>query len=385
MKKPFTELVEQAGAPLAAMQGLLDAVIEETITICAIPAPSHHERQRAQYVRARMEALGLSDAHVDAEDNAVGTLPGDEGKPTILVSAHSDTVFGPEVELKVERRRERLIGPGIGDNSLAVATMLALARVFAGVPAEARGTIIFAANSGEEGLGNLKGIRALTDQYGESVDAMLILEGSAQDKIVDAGVGSERLRVTYRGRGGHSWAAFGTPSAIHALGRAVADISRLKVPKTPKTTYNVGIVEGGISVNTIAAEAVMLVDMRSEGAAELEHLSAHVKGIIHKHAEGGIDVDLAVVGLRPVGRLADGHGLRGLAGEVRRHLGMPLVFAASSTDANVPLSRGIPALCIGIAIGGKVHTIEEFIDIPTIEIGLRQSVMMLLGMAGGWM
>ena len=228
----------------------------------------------------------------------------------------------------------------------------------------AAGRVIFAASVGEEGLGNLCGIRQLMETWGRDVDTVIAVEGHGVDEIRHAGIGSTRLKVTFSGPGGHSWGAFGTPSAIHAMGTVIHKLSQFKMSTDPRTTFNVGLVEGGASVNTIAPRATMLVDLRSVSARHLAQLEARVTHLlkdVERHT--GVNVENTVVGRRPAAALPVSHPLcRGIVG-IRKHLRMrPAIFSAASTDANLPLSLGVPSVCLGITRGGLAHTVKEYIE-----------------------
>src|SRR5262245_65955735 len=250
----------------------LDQVLDETMHLCRIPAPTFEEAERAAYVAERMRAIGLTDVQMDSIHNVTGLLSAGSTGPTTLVAAHLDTVFPRATPLQVRCTKQRLYGPGIGDNCVAVAAMLSVAAAMRHLQPLPPGRVIFAANVGEEGLGNLCGIRALLDTWQGQVDTVIAVEGHGIDEVRATGIGSTRLEVTFAGPGGHSWGAFGTPSAIHAMGSAIHKLSRLKVPHDPKTTFNVGVVHGGGSVNTIAPRATMLVDLRSLHPARLAQM-----------------------------------------------------------------------------------------------------------------
>jgi tripeptide aminopeptidase len=368
--------------PLAALEAHVADVVEEAIRICEIPAPPFGEEARATYVAARMEALGLPAPRRDDVGNVICELPGSPDAPVVVVSAHLDTVFGPEVEIRVRREGPRLAAPGIGDNSVAVAALLWLGRVLADVPG--RGTLVLAANVGEEGLGNLRGMRALWDRYGARAAAWVVLEGAMFNQPSCVGICVRRLEVTYRTAGGHSWSDFGRPSAIHALGRLIDQLAQLRVPSTPRTTYNVGVVRGGRTVNTIAPEAVLLLDMRSEASDALDELDGVVRGLVASiAAAAGVAHELTVVSDRPGGRLPPDHPLVRLVEEAAAAVGVPPEWKAASTDANVPLSRGAPAVCLGLARGEHLHSEHETLDVTPLPRGLRQAFLVTAALLRG--
>ncbi len=358
----------------------LEQVLDETLHLCQIPAPTFAEATRAAYVAERMRALGLADVHTDSLHNVTGILGAAGHGPTTLVVAHLDTVFPRATLLETRRTPQRLYGPGIGDNCVALAAMLQVATALSRLHADLPGRVIFAASVGEEGLGNLCGIRALLETWQGQVDSVIAVEGHGIDEVRTIAIGSTRLEVTFTGPGGHSWGAFGTPSAIHALGSAIHHLTRIPVPDTPKTTFNVGIVEGGGSVNTIAPRATMLVDLRSvdpDQLTQLEHRVAEVLEGVQRETQ--VEVQSRVVGRRPAAALAMEHPLcRGITA-IRHMLHLrPASGSAASTDANLPLSLGIPAVCLGITRGAMAHTVQEYIDIPPVDSGLKQLLLTIL-------
>jgi tripeptide aminopeptidase len=365
---------------LSWLDTAVDRVVEETLHLCRIPAPTFDEAARAAYVVARMREIGLADVQRDAIHNVTGILNHGETRPTTLVVAHIDTVFPRSTPLSVRRTGRRLYGPSIGDNSVAVSAMLHVAEAMQGLPSGCPGRVIFAASVGEEGLGNLCGIRALLDTWQGQIDTVIAVEGHGLDEIRHAGIGSTRLEITFEGPGGHSWGAFGIPSAIHALGQAVSKLSQLRVPAVPKTTYNVGLVEGGESINTIAPRASMLVDLRSVDPAALRRLETRLQRLLRVvERQSGVRVASCVVGQRPAAALPVQHPLCQAVSPIRRQLRLrPGRFNAASTDANLPLSQGIPALCLGITRGGLAHTVKEYIDIAPISGGLKQLFLTVL-------
>jgi acetylornithine deacetylase/succinyl-diaminopimelate desuccinylase-like protein len=353
----------------------LGSVVDEAIAICKVPAPTFEEAERARFVAQRMQALGLGVPHSDAEGNVICELEGSTDR-TIMVTAHLDTVFGRETPLEVRRDGNRLYGPGIGDNSLAVAALLWLGHVLVDLPD--RGTLVMAANVGEEGLGDLRGAKELWRAYGSRAHAWVALEGALGSEAVHHGVASRRLRISYRTTGGHSWRDFGRPSAIHAMGDLIALVTQIAVPLEPKTTYNVGVVEGGRSVNTIAPAASILLDMRSEDTETLKDLESRVVELARSRAQrAGVEADIEVMGDRPGGRLPRGHWLLGLVDRAAEKAGLSLKWKSASTDANVPLSHGAPAVTLGIGRGENLHSVEEVLDLAMARQGLQMNFLVL--------
>ncbi|HEY5870070.1 MAG TPA: M20/M25/M40 family metallo-hydrolase [Candidatus Tectomicrobia bacterium] len=365
---------------LTRLTDSLDEVLDETVRLCRIPAPTFEEAERAAYVAERMRALGLTDVRIDSINNVTGILSAGTPGPTTLVAAHLDTVFPRATPLHIRHTRQRLYGPGIGDNCVAVAAMLSVAAAMRHLQPLPSGRVIFAASVGEEGLGNLCGIRALLETWHGQVDTVLAVEGHGIDEVRSTGIGSTRLEVTFTGPGGHSWGAFGTPSAIHAMGSAIHQIARLQVPQDPKTTFNVGIVEGGGSVNTIAPRATMLVDLRSLDPAQLTEIENRVDRLFQDvHQDTGVQVTSRIVGRRPAAALATDHPLCCGVNDIRHYLRLrPALFSAASTDANLPLSLGIPAVCLGITRGALAHTVQEYIDTAPVGGGLQQLLLTIL-------
>lgn len=365
---------------LTRLTDSLDEVLDETVRLCRIPAPTFEEAERAAYVAERMRALGLTDVRIDSINNVTGILSAGTPGPTTLVAAHLDTVFPRATPLHIRHTKQRLYGPGIGDNCVAVAAMLSVAAAMRHLQPLPSGRVIFAASVGEEGLGNLCGIRALLETWHGQVDTVLAVEGHGIDEVRSTGIGSTRLEVTFTGPGGHSWGAFGTPSAIHAMGSAIHQIARLQVPQDPKTTFNVGIVEGGGSVNTIAPRATMLVDLRSLDPAQLTEIENRVDRLFQDvHQDTGVQVTSRIVGRRPAAALATDHPLCCGVNDIRHYLRLrPALFSAASTDANLPLSLGIPAVCLGITRGALAHTVQEYIDTAPVGGGLQQLLLTIL-------
>lgn len=358
-------------------QEALGALVAETVTICEIPAPTFEEQLRTEYVRNRMTAIALDDVTVDEIGNVVGRIRGTGEGPTLLLAAHLDTVFPSETDVTVQRDGDVMRAPGVGDNSASVAAMLIMAELIRRHALAFSGDILFAATVGEEGLGNLRGIRAVMDRYAPEVDYVIAIDGGL-GSVVRQGVGSRRFRIVVTGEGGHSWGAFGTPSAIHALGRMIAGISEIRVPANPRTTFNVGTISGGTSVNTIAARAEAIIDMRSLDREELIRLEEKVRRVVTEVARtSGVASEMELLGDRPVGVIPEDHPLCQVVGEVHQRIGVKTRFFPSSTDGNVPLSMGIPAVTLGVTLGGNGHRVDEYIFTPPMAQGLGQLLLLL--------
>jgi len=357
----------------------LSELVREVIAVCQIPAPTFHEAERAAYVERRMKEIGLVEVRRDATGNVIGRLRGRGAGPSLLIAAHLDTVFPPGTDVTVRQDGDVLRAPGVGDNSSSVATMLHAARLLVKHEVQPAGDVIFAATCGEEGLGNLEGMRAVVEALKDEIDYVIALDGSLGG-MVREGVGSRRFRLVVTTSGGHSWGAFGAPSAIHSLGRIIARISEMRVPTNPKTTYNVGVISGGTSINTIAARAEALIDLRSLERAELVRLEERLVRIVRsEERESDVKATLELLGDRPTGSIPDGHPLCELVRKVHRELGLQTRSYPSSTDGNIPLSMGIPAVTVGVTLGGNGHRLDEYIYTTPLSKGLAQVLLLVLG------
>jgi tripeptide aminopeptidase len=366
--------------------------IEEQISLCEIPAPPFKEAVRAEEYRRRMVELGLRNVRIDAEGNVIGERPGEPGGPVVVISGHLDTVFPEGTDVKVKREGTVLRGPGIGDDCRGLAVVLAVAEALDAAKVKTRGTILFVGTVGEEGQGNLRGVRHLFGKELKGrVDSFISVDGTGLDVTRDA-VGSNRYRITYKGPGGHSYGAFGMPNPIHALGRAIAKVSEFQVPADPKVTFNVGVVEGGTSVNSIPFEGVMQVDMRSVDTTALARLDAQFRravqeALTEENARWRSETKLAVVvdtiGIRPAGRQADDAPIVRAAVEAGRALGFTPETGASSTDANIPINLGIPAVSIdGGGKGGGAHSLDEWFDTKDSHLGTQWALLLTAALAG---
>jgi acetylornithine deacetylase/succinyl-diaminopimelate desuccinylase-like protein len=359
-------------------------VAEEAVRVCEIPSPTFEEGERAAYVRRRFLELGLSEVTIDAAGNARGRRPGVSGGPAVAVGAHLDTVFPKGTDVRVRREGSRLHAPGIGDNSVAVASLLAMVEALNAAGVKTAGDLHVTCNTGEEGLGDLKGMKHVVAELRGRVAALVAMEGMKLNRIIHVAVGSRRYKVTVTARGGHSWGHFPAPSAIHILGRAIAEISRLEVPSDPKTTYNVGVVRGGTTVNTIATEAEMLVDMRSVNIACLADLERRVLEIVRRTAaEGDGQVALELVGDRPAGSIPADHPVVETCRAVHRALGLQTFSEASSTDLNAALGVGLPGVCLSITEGANEHRLDEYIETGPIPTGIKNVLLATVALCGG--
>jgi acetylornithine deacetylase/succinyl-diaminopimelate desuccinylase-like protein len=370
----------------AAAADLVPRVLDLTMRIAAVPAPTMQEGVRSRFVTELCREIGLVTT-VDGLGDVVAVVPGahagGESSPALLLAAHLDTVFVEGTPLPIRREGDRLYGPGIGDNSLGVAAVLMLPALLRAAGLWPSVDLILTGNVGEEGLGNLRGMHAVMDAH-PRIGAVIAIEGHNLGRVTHVAVGSRRLRVEARGPGGHSWGDFGRPNAIHVLARLIAELADLPLPKTPKTTLNIGMIDGGVSVNSIAPIASCLLDLRSVDAASLRRLAERVDRVIAGADRDSVTVTSEVLGERPAGVISLDSPIVRLAAATLTALGIEPAYDASSTDANVAISRDVPAVCIGLTSGVNVHRADEAIDIGPIAIGLAQLALLTLGI-GDWL
>ncbi|MFN8471904.1 MAG: M20/M25/M40 family metallo-hydrolase [Anaerolineae bacterium] len=365
-----------------------DQTVDEAVTICEIPAPTFQEGERGAWMERQFRALGLADVDMDEVGNVYGRRPGKGGGESILLAAHLDTVFPAGTPIAVRRAYNRLYAPGLVDNSIAVASLLALARALDAARVATSGDIWLVATVGEEGLGNLRGIRAACDRLGQRVAAVVAVEGQGLGRVYTGAIGSRRYKITVRAPGGHSWGDFGARSAIHELFKLGAAIASLEVPTTPKVSYNIGVIGGGTSVNTIAEEAHCLLDMRSGDPAALADIEARIMALVEEaRSTPDVAVETQLIGDRPAGSIPeDAPLIQGAVGALKvlraEEAGFPIIFTEGSTDANIPVSRGIPATCVAITTGGGTHTLGEFLDPEPVALGLKQLALLTLSVTG---
>jgi len=371
----------------------LDWINEQQIRLTEIPAPSFQEEKRAAAVKELLAAEGLA-IHTDKIGNVVGELSGQNEKEAVLMAAHLDTVFPSGTDVKVRREGVRLIAPGISDNGTGLAGLLAIARAIRAAKIQPQRTILFAANVGEEGEGNLRGMRSLIDAYRSRLRAVIVLDGSGIDHVTTKALASRRVEVVITGPGGHSWSDFGMPNPINALVRGSVRFINTRVPLSPRTTFNLGQVEGGTSVNSIPHEAKLKVDLRSESEDEIARLEAALRdsfetGIkdemdnARDRSRGRLGVKFNLIGSRPGGELATESPLLSALRLADEAVGNQSRIERSSTDANIPMSLGIAALAIGAGgNGGGAHSLQEWYETGGRETGLKRALLTLLGVAG---
>lgn len=381
----------------AAVKAAVDAakaneaqVVEDQVRFCEVPAPSFKESARADVLKRTFEDLGLRNVRIDKAGNVLGDRPGAQARPHLVLAAHLDTVFPEGTDVKVRREGAVLHGPGIGDDCRGLGVLVAVITSLNQAKLQTPGSITFVANVGEEGLGDLRGMKQLfNDTLKGQVDRFVSIDGTGLGITHDF-VGSHRYRVTFKGPGGHSFGAFGLPSPIGAMGRAIARLQELQVPKDPKTTFNVGRIGGGTSVNSIPFEGWMEVDMRSVSADALRDLDARFQKAVDDAVQdentrwqrpGGITVTKELVGDRPVGALPDDAPIVKTAEAVTRLFGDVSVGRAGSTDANYPLSLGIPSLAIGGGgRGTDAHAPSESFDVTNGYLGTQRATLLAIAL-----
>lgn len=371
------------------------AITDEQIQICSIPASPFGEQQRAEYLAAKFSQLGLTEVEIDEEGNCLGLLEGSSESPLLVVSAHLDTVFSPDTDFNVVRSGNRLLAPGIADDGCGLAALIALGRALQTEKIRTEGSILFVGTVGEEGEGNLRGVRHLLTRgrWASKIDAFLSFDGPGVDRITNRALGSRRYRVEISGRGGHSWGDFGLPNPVHALGRAVSKLAGYPLPREPRTTFNVGRIEGGTSVNSIPQKAAMDVDLRSGSDTELRRLDSFFRRSLKQAAEEEnasrrpgdplLELKIDLIGERPSGETPSDSPLVELAVEATKTLGVEARLDQSSTDSNFPISLGIPAITLGAGgISGASHTLAEWYDPIHRDLGLKRGLLVILGVVG---
>jgi tripeptide aminopeptidase len=375
-------------------------IIRSQVAVSEIAAPTGEEQHRAAWIARRFAVLGLTNVRTDPAGNVIGRRPGTgtaNAGPAVAVCAHLDTVFPRDTAVRVKWDGDRLLGPGISDNGRGLAAMLALAEEIDGQRVQTVAPIDFVATTGEEGSGDLRGAKAFfataIDPSAPGISAAIALDGAGDERVVHRGLGSRRFRITYRGSGGHSWAAYGVANPIHAAGDAISKLASLSVPKEPRTTLSVGRIAGGISVNAIADIAWLEVDVRSTSPRVIERLDREVR-----HAARAAEIEensrratatpplaceVVVIGDRPCGDVPADHPLVVSAVEATRLIGRDPELATASTDANVPISLGVPAIAIGAGgRGGDAHTPAEWFDNTGGTLGIARALTIVVTAAG---
>lgn len=376
-----------------------DWITGQHIRITEVPAPPFQETARAAVVKKLLEQSGLK-VRIDGVGNVIGERPGAEPRHVVLIAAHLDTVFPADTEVSVRREGARLIAPGISDNGAGLAGLVALAHALQEGKVRTRSTIVLAANVGEEGEGNLRGMRKLVETYRGRLRYVIALDGGSIDHIVTRALASRRVEVTITGPGGHSWSDFGMPNPIHAMARGIAQFVKVRLPDDPRTTFNVGQIEGGTSVNSIPYRASIKVDLRSGAESELARLEETLRDAIQRGMEeemgaarqvagsarsinSQLESKIRVLGVRPGGELPEDSPLLAAVQDADRFLGHRSRLDQSSTDANIPLSVGIHAIAIGAGgRGGGAHSLNEWYEPTNRELGLKRLLLTTVAVAG---
>ena len=388
----FAETAELRSA-LSWFSQNLAWINDQQVRITEIPAPPFQEAARASAVRTLLAESGLN-VQIDKTGNVIGALPGANEKEIVMLTAHLDTVFPPGTNVQVRREGARLSAPGISDNGTGLAALISIARAIHESQIKPRRTILFVADVGEEGEGNLRGMRALVDAYRSELKAAVVMDGSGTDHVTTKALASRRLEVLITGPGGHSWSDFGMPNPINALVRGSIRFINTKVPASPRTTFNLGQIEGGTSVNSIPYEAKLKVDVRSESEDELGRLESALREAVtagvrdemesaRDRSKGKLDWKIDVLGTRPGGELPANSPLLAALRAADDYVGNLSRIDRSSTDANIPLSSGIDAISIGAGgTGGGAHSLQEWYEPSGREMGLKRALLTLLGISG---
>jgi tripeptide aminopeptidase len=367
-------------------------VTDQQVRLTEIPAPETSEAQRAEYFKNLLESAGLK-VRVDKTGNVIAERPGADEKSVILLAAHLDTVFPAGTDVRVKRNASRLAAPGIADNGAGLAALAGLARALSESRIQTSKAIVIAGDVGEEGEGNLRGIRALVEEYGSRLSAVIAVDGASTEHITTQGIASHRFEISITGPGGHSWSDFGAPNPITALSRGIVKFSALPVPDEPRSSYNFAVIEGGTSVNSIPARAAVKVDLRSEDEAQVDKMERALRDAMQAGAKDemtaargsndSLQMEFRSLGSRPAGKLPDNSPLLETLRSVDRFLGNRSRLERSSTDANIPLSLGIPAVSLGGGgRGGGSHTLSEWYDPTGRELGLKRLFLSTVALAG---
>lgn len=387
LKKPWLNIAFQE------LDKLSKEIMLEHIRICEIPAPTFTEAERAQYFYQRFCELGLKDTKIDKVGNVIACWPR-VSDSYICISAHLDTVFPINTNCQVKKVGERYFAPGIADNAAGLAELLALAQILTKINIIPNISILFVATVGEEGIGDLRGVKYLfkESEYRNSIPFFISFDGAGLTRITHQALGSKRYKITFFGSGGHSWADFGIANPVHALGRAVAKMASYKAPRLPATAYNIGVIEGGSSVNTIAEQAQMQVDLRSTAASELEKLERHLfrsleealveENQASKFTDNQLTMKIDLIGDRPSGKLSTSSKLVQTALAATKLFGITPCLDCSSTDANIPISLGLEAVTLGTGGScGAFHTLSEWYEETDRTLSLKRTLLLILALA----
>jgi acetylornithine deacetylase/succinyl-diaminopimelate desuccinylase-like protein len=394
--RSLEELFEapQVQAAFRFFEAKSEAITKEHIAITSIPAPPFEERKRAEYLLTRFQEAGL-ESEIDLEGNCLGLRRGRSLEPLLVVSAHLDTVFPAGTDVTVKLSRGKLCAPGIADDGCGLAALTALAQSLRATDIKTDGSILFVGTVGEEGEGNLHGVRHLFSQsaWSKRINSFISFDGPGLERIINRALGSRRYRATLSGPGGHSWSDFGVANPVHALGRAIARLVTYPVPREPRTTFNVGRIEGGASINAIPSEATMDVDLRSTSNDELRRLDAFFRRAMReaadnengtrRHGYPPLELKLQLIGERPTGETPPDSPIVEISRVATRLVSINPKLDQASTDSNLPISLGIPAVTLGAGgTSGNSHTLDEWYDPRDRARGLKRGLLVVLGVVG---
>lgn len=370
------------------------ALADRQLELAAIPAPPFGEQKRSEWLSARFRELGLEEVHVDGVGNVLGVRRGSDPQAKfVALAAHIDTVFPAETPLHPRREGDRLVGPGISDNGAGVTALLAIIAALREARVQTAAPLVFIGNVGEEGEGDLRGMRHLfaDPRWSEAIQYTVVVDGASADTIVTRALGSRRFEVTLRGPGGHSWSDFGVPNPIVLLAHAIEEFRQTRLPAQPKTTFNIGVIRGGTSVNSIPESAAMRVDLRSSSTEEIDRLEEALRRAVARalapsagngHA-GEVSSEIRAIGSRPAAELREDARIVRVALAVDQHLANRSQFQRASTDANIPMSQGREAIAMGGGgSGGGAHTLHEWYDPRGRDLGLKRLLLTVLTLAG---
>jgi acetylornithine deacetylase/succinyl-diaminopimelate desuccinylase-like protein len=378
------EFVRTAGSAVdwRMLPDLSTFVIRQALAIQQIPAPTFAEQRRAAYVEQAFTANGLTQVSTDEQFNVYGLLPGlNSAAPAVMITAHTDTIFPEDTDLTTQATSGIINGPGLGDNSVGVAGLLGLAQALRHADIRPSADFWFVATTREEGLGDLGGIKAAFERLRDRVGTVINIEGLAFGHIYHAGIAVRRLHVTATAPGGHSWLHFGKTSAVHSILELGSRIIKIQPTASPRTTYNIGMIEGGKAINAIASNAGLWIDMRSESREALTMLEQQIRAQIDATHAPDLSLKVEIVGDRPAGSIAIEHPLVQGALATLAQVGVKGILETGSTDGNVPLAEGCPTVTVGVTRGGNAHRLDEYIETAPISAGMRQLVTLTLATA----
>ncbi len=355
----------------------INYILELAMDICKIPSMTGSEETKAEYIMNKLVEIGCEGAVIDEIGNVLYTDNTVEDGKLRVYAAHLDTVFHDTLDIKPVIKGNRIYAPSIWDNSINIAALLFSIKLIKDLKITLDQNTLYAFDVGEEGFGNLKGIRHIVESRKNNIDELIAVD-LGYDSVINTAAGSKRYSISVKTQGGHSWNDFGNMSAISAAAGIIKSLYELKVPESPKTVYNVGIVKGGTSVNTIAQSCQFDIDLRSEDGKCLKDVDRNFVSLLDKFKNEKVDIKCSLTGERPCGILSPESGLQKKITEIRKELNLKEKFRSGSTDANIPLSMGIPAISFGVCNGGGAHTLEEYIETDTLETGIKHLLYFML-------